>query len=476
MPTEKEVGRRASAPCCVPAESGGVTRRELLRLLGIGVLSMGAGGLLAACGAALPPIAPGATWRAGADAPFTRHGHSGAPLRGRLLTMGDRRSWQVASGGSDVNDPALTLEIVGGEFHFSQDSIDVPLGEPVRVVFTNEGLEVHDFSVISSNVYLVAAPGETVETTVVFEEPDTFFCSIGGHAAAGMIGDLLVDGEAAPDREYDTESGSTDIWWYDPATDRWEAASPLPHSLDHVSLVSSGDKVYSIGGYLQNIGDASSEVWAYDPDRDAWDRVADFPVSMGRGAMAAAFDGERILCTGGRSEPEGPPSATDVFAYHVDRDEWETLPTRLPTARDHVKGAFLDGVFWVMGGRSNGQRKNSTPVAEGLDLTTGEWIHGPALPVPESAGAVVALGNRVVVFGGEGPAPTPPGAAGRSFVVFPEAHAFDPVTLAWERWEDMPLAVHHQAHGVVDEILVSVGGGPVSGVSGSNATQLLTTA
>lgn len=465
---------RHQGACCDPGGSVGLTRREVLKLLGLGVLSLTAGGLLTACGSGPLPRNAAPQWRTGVPAPFTRHGHSAAALGNRLLVMGNRRNWQVRDDGTLTGDPVETIEIFGDEFRYNFGTIDVPRGELVRLIFTNEGLEVHDFSVISANVYMVAQPGETVEALAVFDQPDTFFCSIGGHAEAGMIGDLRVDNQAADDQIVDSGTGSTDMWWFDPATGGWEPAPPLLHSLDHVSMVSSGDKVYSIGGYPRNIGDSSPEVWAFDPAADAWERVADLPIPEGRAAMAAAFDGERILVAGGRSEPEGPLSNTDVFAYDVARDEWEILNTQLPTARDHVKGTFIDGVFWVVGGRSNGQRINSTPVTEGFDIRSGEWIIGAQLPIPESAGGVSSLGGKVVVFGGEAPAPTPAGAAGRSFVTFRDVVAYDPSSDVWERWDDMPLGVHHPAYDVVGDAIVSVGGGPVSGVSGSNTSQILT--
>lgn len=459
--------------CCGEAQSG-FTRREVLKLLGLGAIAVTSGGVLSACGTeSLEVVRNAASWNSGGAAPFSRHAHSAAAIGGKLLVMGDRRNWQVRDDGTLTGVPVETIQVNGDEFWFNPSTLDVPRGELVRIVFNNTGRETHDLSVTSANVYIVAEPGETVEALAVFDDPDTFFCSIGGHAEAGMIGDLRVDNVAAESQELDTGAGSTDMWLFDPATDTWERAAPVLHSLDHVSMVSTGDKVYSIGGYPRNIGDSSSEVWAYDPGADSWERVADLPIPEGRAAMAAAFDGERILVAGGRSEPEGPLSNVDVFAYHVALDEWEILPTQLPTARDHVKGTFLDGVFWVVGGRSNGQRVNSTPVTEGYDVRTGEWIIGAKLPVPESAGGVTTIGGRVVVFGGEAPAATPAGAAGRSFATYRDVHAYDPATDSWQRWPDMPLGVHHPAYDAVDGVLVSVGGGPVSGVSGSNAVQIL---
>jgi N-acetylneuraminic acid mutarotase len=189
--------------------------------------------------------------------------------------------------------------------------------------------------------------------------------------------------------------------------------------------------------------------------------------------MAGATDGDRIFVTGGRSEAEGTPSATDVFAYSPEDDSWTVLETNLPTGRDHVAGTVIDGVFWVIGGRGDGRRVSSTPVTEGLVIETGEWIEGPQVPVPTSANGVVSIDGRAVVFGGEGPTSTPSGAAGRAYEVFPETFLYDPTSNIWLRGPNAPLGVHHPAYGVIDETLYVVGGGPVSGVSETRAVQAL---
>ena len=458
------------APACCA-----LTRRQFLRNAAYGAAVLGMGNLLGACSVS-EEIGPflTSTWRTRTPAPFVRHAHSGSPSGSRLLVMGDRRGVNLREGEGQqaLGPPQLTVEIDSREFGFTPDELDVPSGVPVRIIFHNSGAVDHDFVIPSAGVYVRARPGESQEVIAVFREPAVYFCSIGGHADVGMVGELKVDGVAPTDQTVPHSDGVTEMWWYDPSSDTFARAPDLPHAFDHVSFVSVDEAVFSIGGYTGDIGTSRGDVWVLRAGAGAWERRADLP--RPRGAMAVGTDGSRIFCTGGRSEAEGTPSAQDVFTYDPSADKWEVLSTALPTGRDHVAGVVIDNVFWVVGGRGDGRRVSSTPVVEGLDLETREWKFGSRLPVPESAGGVVSINGRVVVFGGEGPAPTPTGAAGRSFLTYQAVNAYDPATDTWARVAEMPVGVHHPAYGVIADRLYAIGGGDRSGVSATDHTQELT--
>ncbi len=461
--------RRSRRPdCCSEA---GITRREFLANAGRATILLGLGAAAAAC-VSQPEGLPraGGLWSSPDDAPFTRHAHSAAPSGGRLLVMGDRRGVSLTKNDPAAGSAETTIHFFGREFAFdTSQPVDVPSGTPVRIVFTNEGLVDHDLTFANAGVYLRAAPGKTSETIAVFDKPEVYFCSIGGHAEAGMIGDLRVDGTAPQDSEVVTDSGSTEMWWYDPLDDSWAEAPSIPHSSDHVTMVAVGDDIYSIGGFTGNIGSSRPDVFLLCSNSTEWERRSDLPVA--RGAMAGATDHKRIFVTGGRTEAEGTPSATDLFSYLPDEDRWIVHDTKLPTGRDHAAGAVVNGVFWVVGGRGDGRRVSSTPVTEGYVIDSDKWIFGANVPIPESAAGVVAIGSQIVVFGGEGPSATPMGAAGKSFDVYPQTLVYRPTTDTWYRGPNAPLAVHHPAYGVINDVLYSVGGGPVSGVSATRAVQ-----
>jgi N-acetylneuraminic acid mutarotase len=265
--------------------------------------------------------------------------------------------------------------------------------------------------------------------------------------------------------------GSTEMWWFDPSDQSWVEAPTLPHAYDHVTMIARGDDVYSIGGYTGNVGSSRADVFVLPAGASAWERRADLPVA--RGAMAGTTDGDRIFVAGGRSEREGTPSSRQLWIYDPDLDTWDDTNPDMPTGRDHIAGAFLDGVFWIIGGRGDGQRVSATPVTEGFDTRTGEWLTGAPPPIPTSANGLAVLDGRVVLFGGEGPASTVMGAAGRDFDVYRDTYLYDPTTDSWSRTANSLLGVHHPAYDVIDGVLYAVGGGVISGVSSTRVVQSL---
>ncbi len=127
--------------------------------------------------------------------------------------------------------------VIGREFEFSQPAIETQVGQPMMVVFKNDGEVTHDWVVegletapvegrpsdghaehgshshgmfelvahddhaeerqpmVEQGAHGVAAPGE--ETTIVFTPIRagvfTIICTVPGHEAAGMYGTLTVN-------------------------------------------------------------------------------------------------------------------------------------------------------------------------------------------------------------------------------------------------------------------------------------------
>src|SRR5438067_10976302 len=77
---------------------------------------------------------------------------------------------------------------MGSEFKFQVSTGSVPVGQSVTISFTNHGTIQHNLTSDATGVHLVAQPGQTVSTTVVFPAPGDFdfVCTIAGHKEAGM--------------------------------------------------------------------------------------------------------------------------------------------------------------------------------------------------------------------------------------------------------------------------------------------------
>lgn len=121
----------------------------------------------------------------------------------------------------------LAVDIVATDIAYDVNTIEVGVGQSVRVALQNEGALVHDFSIAAiplegdvvaqegmgadhsmmddheammsgmhgdSDIHVAAAPGSTgtVEFTPAAPGTYEYFCTVAGHREAGMVGQLVV--------------------------------------------------------------------------------------------------------------------------------------------------------------------------------------------------------------------------------------------------------------------------------------------
>jgi len=91
---------------------------------------------------------------------------------------------------SDIRE----IVVEGGNYYFENSTINVEQGETVRIVLDNVG-GLHDLRIPSQEVGTDQINGgQTDSFTVSFDETGSyeFICSVGNHAARGMIGTIEV--------------------------------------------------------------------------------------------------------------------------------------------------------------------------------------------------------------------------------------------------------------------------------------------
>lgn len=117
--------------------------------------------------------------------------------------------------GSGTEESPRVVEVSALDpFAFEPTSIEVGEGEKVRFVVTNEGAIAHEFVVgdretqemaeeqamqgehghMEAMASLSLDPGQTAETTVMFDEAGGLFyaCHVEGHYEGGMVGTITV--------------------------------------------------------------------------------------------------------------------------------------------------------------------------------------------------------------------------------------------------------------------------------------------
>jgi len=235
-------------------------------------------------------------------------------------------------------------------------------------------------------------PGRTAssgETGWVFAAPAPV--SLTEVAAAAHDGRIWVAGGL------DDEGRAVDrLLVYDPVGNGWDEGPTLPEAVHHSALVTDGDTLFLIGGYVgDGFGRPTDAVWRLDDeDLGAW--VPAEPLPEPRGAGAAAWNGRGGILYGGGVGPDGISS--DVFIR--EDGAWRVLAS-LSRAREHLAASSGgSGSVTFLGGR------DATGNLGTIDLVSSEGVVGRVQDLPTPRGGIAAfsagsLGDCVV--GGEGP-------------------------------------------------------------------------
>ena len=109
--------------------------------------------------------------------------------------MGGHMGWGTSSGTDAAPYPdSREVTVEAGDVWFEPDQVEIAAGEEVNLRVVNSGDAFHDLTIPAADVQLDVAAGDEVVGGLRLEDPGTyeFFCSVPGHAAAGMTGTITV--------------------------------------------------------------------------------------------------------------------------------------------------------------------------------------------------------------------------------------------------------------------------------------------
>lgn len=250
---------------------------------------------------------------------------------------------------------------------------------------------------------------------------------------------------------------------YDTRLDRWSSVAPLPIPLNHANAASVDGKIYVLGG-LNDSSVAVGNTYRYDPAEDQWTELGLMPAGTQRGGAAVGVLGTKIYLAGGLFKnvatiDESPISVDLVSAFDTRYSTWTPLPS-LPARRDHVGGAIVNQIFYVLGGRDRG-RTNVRDTVFALDLHSPSlfssrkphWVHRARMPTARGGVATGIVKNKIYIIGGEG------NPASGSRGVFPQNEVYDPRRDAWGEAPAMPVPRHGTGAVAIGKIIYIPGGG-----------------
>lgn len=173
-----------------------------------------------------------------------------------------------------------------------------------------------------------------------------------------------------------------------------------------------------------------------------WTTLAPMPTARQEVAVAA-LDG-RVWVIGGFGE-SAEPVAT-VEAYDPATNRWETK-TPLPVPLHHAAAAVVNGRLFVVGGYTGGRvRWTASQTLFEYDAARGSWATRAPMPSPRGALAVAVLNGRLHAVGGSADRLT-------------HAHeVYDPVADRWSAANGLPTARDHLAAVTFRGRLWAIGG------------------
>ncbi len=299
--------------------------------------------------------------------------------------------------------------------------------------------------VAARGAWRTAAPAPTKRTEVTASALGGKIYLIGGFAEPG-VGNL-------------TSLAITDaVEVYDPASDRWTTASPLPNKVHHAASTAIAGKLYVVGGFVQSflsVWKPIANLYIYDPGAGVWSEGPPMPTP--RGALAATELDGKLYAIGGY---DGNGNTGAVEVYDPSTNRW-AVKAPLPTPRDHLAAVAVKNRLYAVGGRLNRDYGRNLAAAEVYDPAVNRWAKIKELPTPRSGITAAAMFDAIYVLGGEAPEGT-----------FATNEAYFPDSDRWQPMAPMPTARHGLGSAVVDGRLYVLAGGPRPGGSFSNVNEV----
>jgi N-acetylneuraminic acid mutarotase len=161
----------------------------------------------------------------------------------------------------------------------------------------HEDVDRHLVFDLDANAWSKAAPAHSARNSAAGAVIDNLWHVVGGRSMAG-----------GPSDAHEV---------YDPKEDRWRSAAPMPKGSGAGGNAAGAldGFLYAFGGeyFTGGAGGVHPEVWRYDPKTDAWTAAAPMPTP--RHGLGAVVIGDAIWLVGGAKRPSGNDTSDAVERF-----------------------------------------------------------------------------------------------------------------------------------------------------------------
>lgn len=243
---------------------------------------------------------------------------------------------------------------------------------------------------------------------------------------------------------------------YNPSNDTWTTISPMPTPRVSFAIATCNNKIYVIGGHEAKPSDMplSSVNEVYDPSTNSWSTAAPMPTV--RGVMRAETVNGKIYVMGGRTGGMySTVNTTDI--YDPVTDSWSTGAS-MPYSVNDYASAVVDNKIFVIGGYDEWANFPYVQYTQIYNPANDTWSLGSSIPTTAfSPGAGATTGfmapKKIYVFGG-----MVGFAIGSN-----QTYAYDPTSNSWTSAAPMPTARFGATAAVVNDIFYVIGGSGYNG-------------
>ncbi|HST04143.1 MAG TPA: hypothetical protein VLQ48_05340 [Chloroflexia bacterium] len=182
----------------------------------------------------------------------------------------------------------------------------------------------------------------------------------------------------------------------------------------------SDGKFYVAGGQVNSTATPFALVARFVPASNTWEAISPLPVPVGQDTVGAA-NGKLFVAGGYLGGVQSPSAITSTLQiYDIASGTW-SFGAPMPTAVEAAGGAVLNGKFYVMGGDNVTQFFRTTQI---YDIASNTWTTGALLPDAggRSNTYATAADNLIYVYGG---------AIGSNFNSTDTLISYDPVGNTW---------------------------------------------